>query len=57
MIKRKAEEFLARDAEEVVMHLHEAKSIAEEIHLEQCTKPEKKHCGDSSILESADASW
>ena len=39
--KRKAGEFLARDAEEVVMHLHEAKSIAEERHLKQCTKPER----------------
>ena len=48
--KRKAEEFLARDAEEVVMHLHEAKSIAEEIHLEQCTKPER------NIVETR-ASW
>ena len=37
----KADEFLARDAEEVVMHLHDAKSIAEETHLEQCTKPER----------------
>ena len=48
--ERKAEEFLARDAEEVVMHLHDAKSIAEEIHLEQCTKPER------NIVETR-ASW
>ena len=40
--ERKAAEFLAGDAKDVVMHLHEAKLIATKIQLEQCTKPARK---------------
>ena len=40
--ERKAAEFLAGDAKDVVMHLDDAKLIAKEIQLEQCTKPARK---------------